>query len=95
MKRPAVYIMANKCGGTIYPGVTSTLPQRVCQHREGLRPGFTARYRCNTLVWFELHGTMEGAIAREKQIKVGSRRRKVALIGAINPNWRDLFDDLF
>jgi putative endonuclease len=93
-KQPAVYIMAKKRDGTLYTGVTSALAQRAYQHREGLLRGFTARYACKMLVWFELHQTMETAIIREKQIKAGSRRNKVALIEAMNPMWRDLFDDL-
>jgi len=98
MKRdfqPAVYIMANKRNGAIYTGVTSDLVQRAWQHREGLGDGFTKRYCCNLLVWYELHSTMEYAITREKQIKGGSRKRKLALIEAMNPRWRDLFDEIF
>ena len=95
MKEPAVYIMTNKRGGILYTGVTSALGPRVHQHREGFIPGFTARYCCKMLVWFEFYDTMEAAIAREKQMKAGPRRRKIALIEAMNPNWRDLFDDLF
>jgi putative endonuclease len=94
MKQPAVYIVASKRGGTIYTGVTSALIKRAHQHREGSLPGFAARYGCKMLVWFEVHATMEAAISREKQIKAGSRRRKIELIEAMNPNWRDLFDDL-
>lgn len=94
MKQPAVYIMTNKRGGTLYTGVTSTLAQRVYQHREGLIPGFTTRYACKMLVWFELHDTMESAIVREKQIKAGAHRKKIELIEAMNPNWRNPFDDL-
>ena len=94
MKQPAVYIMASGRNGTLYTGVTSNLVQRVWQHREGIAPGFTKRYGCKTLVWFELAGTMEGAILREKQIKGGSRKAKLALIEAMNPDWRDLFDDI-
>jgi putative endonuclease len=94
MKQPAVYIMASQRNGTLYTGVTSNLPQRVHQHRAGLIPGFTARYGCKLLVWYELHEEMPVAIAREKQIKAGSRRKKLALIEATNPAWRDLFDDL-
>ena len=92
--QPAVYIMANHRGGTIYVGVTSGLPKRAWQHREGQVAGFTRRYGCKRLVWFELHATMEYAIAREKQLKGGSRRKKIALIEASNPEWRDLFFDL-
>jgi putative endonuclease len=94
MKQPAVYIMANRRNGTLYTGVTSDLPRRVFDHREGTVPGFTDRYGCKMLVWYELHDTMAGAIAREKQIKAGSRRKKLVLIEAMNPHWRDLFDDL-
>ena len=94
MKQPAVYIMANKRSGTLYTGVTAALAQRAAQHRDGLVPGFTLRYGCKMLVWFELHDTMEAAIAREKQIKAGPRRRKIALIEAMNPSWRDLFEDI-
>jgi putative endonuclease len=57
-------------------------------------PGFTARYGCKMLVWYEQYDDMIGAIAREKQIKAGSRRRKLALIEAFNPNWRDLYEEL-
>jgi putative endonuclease len=94
MKQPAVYIMASRRNGTLYTGVTSNLPRRVFEHREGIVPGFTDHYGCKMLVWYQLHDTMAGAIAREKQIKGGSRRKKLALIEAMNPNWRDLFDDL-
>jgi putative endonuclease len=92
--QPAVYLMANKRNGAVYTGVTSDLVQRAWQHREGLIDGFTKRYGCKLLVWFELHATMEYAIVREKQIKGGSRRKKLALIEATNPRWRDLFDDI-
>ena len=93
-RQPAVYIMANKRNGTLYVGVTSDLPKRVWQHRDGSIEGFTARYGCKMLVWFELHETMESAILREKQIKGGSRHRKLALIDAANPGWRDLYSDV-
>jgi predicted GIY-YIG superfamily endonuclease len=94
MRQAAVYIMANRPNGTLYTGVTSNLPQRAWLHRSGTIAGFTARYGCKTLVWYELHATMPNAIAREKQIKGGSRRKKLALIQALNPTWRDLFDEL-
>lgn len=95
MKQPAVYILASKRNGTLYTGVTSNLPQRIWQHRQGMGSGFAARYGCTLLVWFELHDEMIAAIAREKQIKGGSRQRKIALIAATNPEWRDLYADLF
>jgi len=75
-------------------GVTSNLVQRVYQHKEGLAEGFTRRYGCKMLVWFEPHETMESAIQREKQIKGGSRAKKLMRIEAINPAWRDLYDEI-
>ena len=92
--QPAVYIVANRKLGTIYVGVTSDLPKRAWQHREGAIEGFTKRYGCKKLVWFELHSTMEHAILREKQLKAGSRAKKVALIEAANPDWRDLYFEI-
>jgi putative endonuclease len=94
LKQPAVYIMASRRNGTLYVGVTSNLPQRVWQHRDGIIGGFTKRYGCKTPVWCELYSTMLEAIAREKQIKSGSRKKKLVLIEAMNPTWRDLFDEL-
>ena len=94
MRQPAVYIMASRRNGTLYTGVTSNLPQRAWLHRTGAVPGFTKRHGCKTPVWYEVHTTMPNAIAREKQIKGGSRHKKLALIEAINPTWRDLFDEL-
>jgi putative endonuclease len=94
MKQPAIYITANKRNGTLYTGVTSDLVQRAWQHREGVADGFTKRYGCKLLVWYQLADTMDAAITREKQIKGGSRPKKLALIEAMNPEWRDLFDDI-
>jgi len=92
--QPAVYIMANRRNGTLYTGVTSDLPQRAWQHREGLGDGFTKRYGCKLLVWYELHEDIELAILRERQIKAGSRKRKLALIEALNPTWCDLYTEI-
>ena len=94
MKQPAIYITANKRNGTLYTGVTSDLVQRAWQHREGVADGFTKRYGSKLLVWYQLADTMDAAITREKQIKGGSRPKKLALIEAMNPEWRDLFDDI-
>jgi putative endonuclease len=93
-RQPAVYIVANWRNGTIYTGVTSNLPQRAWQHREGLIDGFARKCGCKRLVWYEMHGAMEAAIAREKQIKAGSRDDKLALIEAMNPFWDDLYERL-
>ncbi len=94
MREPAVYIMASARNGTLYTGVTSNLAQRVWQHREGQVAGFTKRYNCKILVYAESHEEMSGAIAREKQIKAGSRRQKLKLIEASNPDWLDLYGTL-
>ena len=94
MKQPAVYIMANKRNGTLYTGVTSNLGQRVWQHREATTKGFTATYGVKQLVWYEVADTMPAAIAREKQLKGGSRAKKLALIECMNPTWRDLFEEI-
>ncbi|MEE9433931.1 MAG: GIY-YIG nuclease family protein [Sphingorhabdus sp.] len=86
--------MTNRRNGTVYTGVTSDLPKRVYQHREGQVEGFSKRHGCKMLVWYERHSTMEYAIAREKQIKGGSRKKKLELIEGSNPQWKDLFDDI-
>ena len=89
-----MYIVASRRNGTLYTGVTSNLVQRAWQHREGVIGGFTKRYGCKLLVWFENGDTMEGAITREKQIKGGSRAKKLALIEALNPDWNDLYESI-
>ena len=94
MKQPAVYILASECNGTLYIGVTSNLPQRVWQHREGLAEGFTQKYDVKILVWYEMCETMEVAIAREKTIKRWQRDWKLQLIEKLNPDWRDLWDEV-
>jgi putative endonuclease len=94
MKQPCVYIVTNRRNGTLYTGVTSNLPKRAFEHRQGLVTGFSARYRCKMLVWYEPHEIMIDAIAREKQIKAGSRAKKLSLIEGLNPEWNDLYDTL-
>jgi putative endonuclease len=90
----AVYMMASKKHGTIYTGVTSQLPGRVVQHREGLLPGFTKDHGVHRLVWFEPHESMVAAIQREKNIKKYKREWKINLIERDNPDWADLFPGL-
>jgi len=90
--QPAVYIMANKRNGTLYTGVSSDLIQRVYQHKNGEIEGFTKRYGCKKLVYYEQHEDMFTAIIREKQIKAGSRKKKLLLIEKMNPNWEDLYE---
>jgi putative endonuclease len=89
-----VYIMTNKWNRVFYTGVTGDLLRRAHQHRTESSVGFTARYRAHKLVYFETFEDPLAAIAREKQIKGGSRRSKVELIQRFNPTWRDLFEEL-
>jgi putative endonuclease len=93
-RAPCVSIMASQRNGTLYTGVTSNLSQRAWQHREGKQAGFTQKYGCKLLVFYEAYDTMLDAIAREKQIKAGSRQTKLNLIEAINPDWVDLYERL-
>ena len=93
-KSPCVYILAKRSHSTLYTGVTSDLPARIWQHREGLVRGFTHRYGIKRLVWFEPHDTMEAAILREKRVKGWPRAWKYDLIHQHNPTWRDLAEDL-
>lgn len=85
-----VYIMTNKGNTVLYTGVTNDLRRRVFEHKNGLVPGFTNEYRISRLVYFERFEDVNDAIAREKQIKGGSRRKKVDLIEGINRGWKDL-----
>src|SRR5437870_4721220 len=94
-KIPCVYIVASKRNGTLYTGVTSDLPGRIWQHRNGALDGFSKKYGCKMLVWYEVHNSMEAAITREKQIKEWHRQWKLRLIEESNPNWDDLYDSLF
>jgi putative endonuclease len=94
MKQPCVYIMASQRHGTLYTGVTSNLLRRAFEHREGVMKGFSAKYGCKILVWYEVHESMIEAITREKKIKAGSRAKKLALIEALNPEWKDLYETL-
>ncbi len=94
MKKPAIYIMANKKNGTLYVGVTSDLVGRVYQHKNELIEGFTKKYSCKTLVYFEVFDSMINAIERERNIKAGSRIKKIELIESMNLNWSDLYDSI-
>jgi putative endonuclease len=94
MKRPTVYIMASRRNGALYVGVTSDLPRRIAEHRSGAKASFTWRYGRKLLVWMEPYERMDEAIAREKQIKSGSRKDKLALIEGDNPLWNDLYETL-
>jgi len=93
-RKPAVYILASGRNGTLYIGVTSNLPARVWEHKQGRVVGFTQRYRAHRLVWYALLETMPEAIALEKQMKGWHRAWKLKVIEAMNPDWRDLYRDL-
>ena len=91
----AVYILTNSRRTVLYVGVTSNLLKRVAEHIAGVHPSsFTRRYNVDRLVYFELTADIRAAIAREKQLKGWVRRKKVALIEAVNPSWRDLGEDV-
>jgi putative endonuclease len=92
--QPAVYIMTNKRNGTLYTGVTSNLKQRVAQHKQAIIAGFSKQYNCKLLVYYEQFDNMPDAIAREKQIKAGSRKKKLMLIESVNLQWLDLYEAL-
>jgi putative endonuclease len=89
-----VYILTSKPGGTLYVGVTNDLVRRAHEHREGVVPGFTKKYRIKTLVYYEMRDDVAAAIQREKNIKHWSREWKIDLIVSMNPTWRDLYDEI-
>ncbi len=91
MKPGSVYNMASGRNGTLYIGVTSELAQRAWQHREGLVPGFTRKYNCKLLVWYEAHDDIQEARLRELQMKKWKRQWKLSEIERMNPNWDDLY----
>ena len=94
LKLPAVYIITNKKNSVFYTGVTSDLKSRIYQHRNKIIKGFSAKYNCNKLVYYESFDDMLSAIAREKQIKSGSRNKKILLVKSINSSWKDLYDKI-
>lgn len=98
MKRelhPCIYIMTNKLNTVLYTGVSSNLLRRVTEHKEKTVAGFTSKYNVTKLVFYEEYATMKEAIAREKQIKGGSRRKKIDLINGKNPEWKDSYEEFF
>jgi len=94
MKGGTVYILVSRRNGTLYIGVTSDLPGRMYEHREGLIPGFSRRHGIARLVWYENHVRIEDAIQREKSLKRWLRAWKLALIEKSNPRWRDLYSEM-
>ena len=89
-----VYIVTNHKHGTLYIGVTSDLERRIYEHREELTPGFTSKYGCKQLVWYEEFWNIQDAIQREKSLKRWYRKWKIDLIEKMNPDWRDLYYEL-
>ncbi len=90
----SIYIVTNKNNTVLYTGVTSNLKKRVYEHKEKLADGFTKKYKVDKLVYFEIYHDINDAIAREKRIKGGSRRKKLDMINKINPGWRDLYEEI-
>mgnify|MGYP000532947132 CR=1 FL=1 len=93
-KQYCVYIVTNKNNTVLYTGVTSNLQRRIFQHRQKLVEGFTKKYHIEKLVYYEIFNDVRYAIAREKQIKSGSRQKKIALVNEMNPRWCDLYESL-
>jgi len=93
-KQGFVYIMANRRNGTIYIGATSDLPKRAWEHRNGVVDGFTKKYGCHMLVWYEAHDSLESARRRELQMKEWKRAWKLREIEGLNPAWEDLAERL-
>ena len=93
-KKFYVYIMSNKHNTVLYTGMSGNLPKRVRQHKEKALPGFTKKYNTDKLVYFEESSDANTAIVREKQIKSWSRKKKEELINSMNPEWRDLGDEV-
>jgi putative endonuclease len=89
-----LYILASRPRGTLYVGMTSDLVRRIYEHREGLADGFTKEHRLKMLVYYEQHATAIAAIQREKNIKHWSHKWKIDLIRSMNPEWRDLWEDI-
>jgi len=94
-KQYYVYLLTNEWRNVIYTGVTNSLERRVWEHKHGTTPGFTKKYNCHLLVYFEIFDEIEQAIAREKQIKGWTRKKKNALVETMNPKWRDLAADWY
>ncbi len=89
-----VYILSNQNNTTLYTGVTNDLKRRIFEHKNKLVDGFSRRYNLTNLVYYEMCSDMESAILREKQIKSGSRQKKIDLIDTVNIEWLDLYDEI-
>jgi len=93
-KQYYVYIMANKHNTTLYTGVTNDLKRRVYEHKSNFVEGFTKKYNITKLVYYEVIEEIETALNREKQIKGGSRQKKIDLVNSMNSGWNDLYDEI-
>ncbi len=93
-KQYYIYIMTNKLNSVLYTGVTSDIEKRTYEHKLKLIEGFTKKYNIDKLVYYEVFDDIDNAIAREKQIKAGSRQKKIDLIASINPSWKNLSIEL-
>jgi len=89
-----VYIITNQNNTVLYTGITNDLKRRIYEHKEKLLKSFSSKYNLNKLVFYELTEDVESAITREKQIKGGSRQKKIGLIISMNPGWKDLYNEL-
>ena len=89
-----IYITFSKPNGTLYTGVTSDLKKRIYEHKNKIYDGFTSKYNVDKLGYFEEYNDIKTAIEREKQIKGGSRKKKIALIESVNPEWKDLYQSI-
>ncbi len=94
-KHGYIYILTNRYNRVLYTGVTSDLTKRISEHKSHLVDGFTKKYNCDKLVYYEDCGDIEQAILREKQLKGGSRNKKIGLIEKLNPNWMDLSNQIY
>jgi len=89
-----IYILSNKINSTLYIGVTGNLVKRIFEHKQKLVDGFTKKYNMDKLVYFEQHESISDAITKEKQLKGGSRKKKIELIEKLNPEWNDLYESI-
>ncbi len=93
-KQYCVYIMTNKHNNVLYTGVTNNLKRRVYEHQSGIGGYFTKRYKAVKLVYYEFGSSVNSALLRERQIKGGSRQKKIDLINEMNPDWKDLYEEI-
>jgi len=94
LKTYYIYILASRRNGTLYIGITNNLVRRVYEHKNNLVKGFTLKYKVHRLVYYEQHDNVDSAIQREKQLKSWHRRWKIRLIEEMNPEWKDLYQDI-